>query len=88
VFLAAAFVSARRWQWGGARVIDRIRVFAIVWIIVPIAFFSLSGSKLTAYILPVLPAVALLIGDRLTRVFAERRARVGDGFARAPAEFD
>ena len=53
-----------------------LRVFALVWIVVPIAFFSFSGSKLTAYILPVLPAVALLIGDRLMRLFRELRGEI------------
>jgi hypothetical protein len=30
------------------------------WLLVPLAFFSFSGSKLPAYLLPVFPAVALL----------------------------
>jgi 4-amino-4-deoxy-L-arabinose transferase-like glycosyltransferase len=72
IFLAAAFISARRWKWRGETALDRLRVFALVWIIVPITFFSLSGSKLTTYILPVLPAVALLIGDRVTRFLREQ----------------
>lgn len=76
MFLAAAFISARRWQWRGQTAIDRLRVLALVWIVVPIAFFSLSESKLTAYILPVLPAVALLIGDRLTRLLSEPRGEM------------
>jgi 4-amino-4-deoxy-L-arabinose transferase-like glycosyltransferase len=71
IFLVAAFISVRRWRWRGQTAIDRLRVFALIWIIVPIAFFSLSGSKLTAYILPVLPAAALLIGNRVTRLFRE-----------------
>jgi 4-amino-4-deoxy-L-arabinose transferase-like glycosyltransferase len=73
MFLAAAFISARHWRWRGHAAIDRLRVFALVWIIVPIVFFSLSGSKLTAYILPVLPACALMIGDRITRLLKEAR---------------
>ena len=64
VFLIAAFVSARRWLWRGAARLDHLRVFAFAWIIVPLIFFSISQSKLTAYILPVLPAVALLAADR------------------------
>ena len=63
--LVAAFVSARRWNWRGDAPLDRFRVFALAWIIVPVVFFSFSGSKLTAYILPVMPAVALLSGERL-----------------------
>ena len=37
----------------------------------PIVFFSFSGSKLPGYILPVLPAAALLVADRI----ASRNAR-------------
>ena len=33
----------------------------LMWALVPLVFFSLSGSKLPAYILPAVPALALLI---------------------------
>jgi len=42
--------------------------FALVWSAVIFVFFSLSGSKLPSYILPIFPALALLIGWQLTRV--------------------
>ncbi|HSP64511.1 MAG TPA: phospholipid carrier-dependent glycosyltransferase, partial [Pyrinomonadaceae bacterium] len=64
--LLAAFISARRWNWRGDAPLDRLRVFGLAWVIVPVVFFSFSGSKLTAYILPVMPAIALLSGERLT----------------------
>jgi 4-amino-4-deoxy-L-arabinose transferase-like glycosyltransferase len=64
--LLAAFNSARRWNWRGDAPLDRLRVFGLAWIVMPVIFFSFSGSKLTAYILPVMPAVALLSGERLT----------------------
>ncbi len=35
------------------------------WAIVPFAFFSLSGSKLPGYILPMVPPIALLCGKEL-----------------------
>jgi 4-amino-4-deoxy-L-arabinose transferase-like glycosyltransferase len=38
----------------------------------PIVFFSFSGSKLPGYILPAVPAVALLVADRLSVI---QRAR-------------
>lgn len=76
MFMLAALIGARRWKWRGATAFDRLRVFALAWIVVPIAFFSLSGSKLTAYLLPVLPAVALLIGDRITRILREQRGDI------------
>ena len=65
VFLGAAFASARKWQWRGNTPADRLRVFATAWILVPFLFFSASQSKLLAYLLPVLPAVSLLVGDRI-----------------------
>src|SRR5712691_1479347 len=66
IFLVAAFVSSRRWHWRGASAVDRLRVFGFVWVLAPVVFFSISQSKLGGYILPVLPAVALLVGERVT----------------------
>jgi 4-amino-4-deoxy-L-arabinose transferase-like glycosyltransferase len=63
--LVAALWGARRWAWPSAAAPDRLRVFAFVWLVVPVVFFSLSGSKLPGYILPALPGAALLVGDRL-----------------------
>lgn len=40
----------------------RLRVFLWLWVMLPVLFFSFSGSKLPGYILPVFPAIALLIG--------------------------
>jgi 4-amino-4-deoxy-L-arabinose transferase-like glycosyltransferase len=37
-----------------------------LWALVVLVFFSLSGSKLASYILPMLPALALLAGNYLT----------------------
>jgi 4-amino-4-deoxy-L-arabinose transferase-like glycosyltransferase len=42
--------------------------FAIVWSVFIFVFFSASGSKLPSYILPIFPAVALVIGWQLTRI--------------------
>lgn len=64
-FLVAALIGARRWQWRGQSSKSKLRVYALVWMVVPIAFFSLSGSKLPGYILPALPGAALLVGERL-----------------------
>jgi len=40
--------------------------FALVWAAVIFVFFSVSGSKLSSYILPIFPALALPIGWQLT----------------------
>jgi len=73
MFLGAAFFGSRRWQWRGGRPLDRFCVVAFSWIALPVVFFSFSESKLTAYILPALPAVALLIGERITCFLHARR---------------
>jgi len=66
IFAVAVFVAARHWRWRGNSSIDRLRVFCFVWIAVPLLFFSISQSKLPGYILPALPAIALLVGERIT----------------------
>lgn len=80
IFLGAGFFSSRRWHWRGRMPLDRLRVFGFCWVVVPLAFFSVSESKLTAYILPALPAAALLIGERITCFL---RAQAGDRVLRA-----
>lgn len=46
------------------------------WIIVPFVFFSLAGSKLPGYILPVVPPVAMLFARELMPQQASREYRV------------
>ncbi len=48
-------------------------MFALAWLLIPLAFFSFSGSKLPGYILPVLPAGALIAGERLTKFLSGDR---------------
>jgi 4-amino-4-deoxy-L-arabinose transferase-like glycosyltransferase len=74
-FLIEGLVEARRWRLRSNDSVDRLRVLALAWLLVPLAFFSLSGSKLPGYILPVLPAGALIAGERLTRFLSEDRDR-------------
>ncbi len=44
-------------------------LYLFLWATVIFVFFSLSDSKLVPYILPVLPAAALLLGKTFSRVF-------------------
>ena len=67
-YLILALAKVRNWEWRGADRLNVMRVFAFAWLLFPIIFFSFSGSKLPGYILPALPAAALLVADRLTRV--------------------
>jgi 4-amino-4-deoxy-L-arabinose transferase-like glycosyltransferase len=49
-----------------------LRLYLLLWLVVPLIFFSLSRGKQEQYMLPLVPAVALLVagrwGDRLTGV--------------------
>jgi 4-amino-4-deoxy-L-arabinose transferase-like glycosyltransferase len=58
---------------------DELNLFLLIWLLVPVVFFSLSQSKLPGYILPALPAGALLLADYV------RRHVVGDHLPGTPA---
>lgn len=51
-------------------------LFLMIWMIVPLAFFSLSQSKLPGYILPAIPAATLLLADYLRRQFSAKLPRL------------
>jgi 4-amino-4-deoxy-L-arabinose transferase-like glycosyltransferase len=70
VALVAVFDSAR--DWLRQRRIqdpskDGFAIFLLIWFLLPVLFFSLSQSKLPGYILPALPAGALLLSECLRR---------------------
>jgi 4-amino-4-deoxy-L-arabinose transferase-like glycosyltransferase len=68
VYLIIALAKVRRWDWRGGDSASIVRVFSLASLLLPLIFFSFSGSKLPGYVLPALPAVALLAADRLTTV--------------------
>ena len=55
---------------------DRHDALLAWWIVVPMVFFSFSGSKLPGYILPVVPAVAMICARELRRE-SSRLFRIG-----------
>ena len=74
VFVIVAFVeSVRIWRSERKSVSAepdfefQFRGFTCCWLVVPIVFFSLSQSKLPGYILPAIPAGAVLLADYLRR---------------------
>lgn len=76
VFVCAALVESLRTWWRerttSARESDlelQFHVFLCCWLFVPIVFFSLSQSKLPGYILPAIPAGAILLGEYLRHHF-------------------
>jgi 4-amino-4-deoxy-L-arabinose transferase-like glycosyltransferase len=82
VFVTAAFVQRVRLWWNkpiptGGNDCDfehQFRSFACCWLIVPVAFFSISQSKLPGYILPAAPAGALLLADYLRQRLQQNEA--------------
>jgi 4-amino-4-deoxy-L-arabinose transferase-like glycosyltransferase len=52
---------------------DSWRLFLLIWMLVPLLFFSASQSKLPGYILPAVPAGALLVGEYLASRRGEDR---------------
>ncbi len=78
VFVIAAFVEPIRAWWAERKSVFtdpdfdlRFNLFACCWLIVPIAFFSISQSKLPGYILPVVPAGGILLANYLRRHLAD-----------------
>ncbi len=75
--VVSCLVSAVRWR--GAKPAaakhdlesssgDTFEPLLAIWTLVPILFFSISHSKLPGYILPALPAGAMLLANRLWRM--------------------
>ena len=76
VFVIAALVDSIRLWWADRNVVRsepdfelQLRVFACCWLVVPVVFFSISRSKLPGYILPAVPAGAILLADFLREEF-------------------
>jgi 4-amino-4-deoxy-L-arabinose transferase-like glycosyltransferase len=67
IFVAQLGATLNRWRDLFTAPEQQLSLFLWLWVIVIVGFFSLSTSKLTGYILPVFPAVALLIGGQLER---------------------
>ena len=56
------------------RSLDRERLFLILWIGVPLLFFSFSSSKLSHYILPIYPPLAIIAGAAVAKALTDASA--------------
>ncbi|MEB3322293.1 MAG: glycosyltransferase family 39 protein [Synechococcaceae cyanobacterium] len=64
LFLPVAVARLRPWRaavWRALPPGDDLALFALVWLVVVVAFFSAAATKLPGYILPALPGGALLV---------------------------
>ena len=50
-------------------------LFSLSWLLVPLVFFSFSGSKLPGYILPAVPAAIILTAEYIWRLVRKRQSR-------------
>jgi 4-amino-4-deoxy-L-arabinose transferase-like glycosyltransferase len=57
------------------RSLKRQYLFLILWIVVPLVFFSLSSSKLPHYILPIYPALAIIVGTAFANALTDSSAK-------------
>jgi 4-amino-4-deoxy-L-arabinose transferase-like glycosyltransferase len=78
VFVVASLAETIRVWWTARReILDSERaldVFLVIWVAVPVAFFSLSQSKLPGYIVPALPAGILLLAEYVRRGVADGKS--------------
>ncbi|HLZ40960.1 MAG TPA: glycosyltransferase family 39 protein [Candidatus Sulfotelmatobacter sp.] len=81
VFIIAAVAESVRIWWRERKswlaepdVQFQFRVFACCWLFVPILFFSFSRSKLPGYVLPAIPAGAVLLADYLLTHLEQKSA--------------
>ena len=78
VFVIAAMVRPLRIWWAERKTVSpepdlewQFSLFACCWLIVPVVFFSISQSKLPGYILPSIPAGAVLLALYLRQRLAD-----------------
>ena len=64
---SGAWQTIKDWRERFDPVSDKWRIFLWLWVLIPVIFFSFSGSKLPGYILPVFPAVAMLVALELEK---------------------
>ena len=76
VFAIAALIRPVRIWWAERKTVSsgpdldlQFNLFACCWLVVPVVFFSLSRSKLPGYILPSVPAAAVLFANYLRQQF-------------------
>ncbi|HZM88200.1 MAG TPA: glycosyltransferase family 39 protein [Blastocatellia bacterium] len=85
-FVLVAFAGMAPWCFFLIPAIGRLRslgssrysllVLAWIWAVIPIVFFSFSESKLPGYILPSVPALAVILGAEVERFWSGERSRL------------
>jgi 4-amino-4-deoxy-L-arabinose transferase-like glycosyltransferase len=66
-FLLEGILQPAFRRWTEQSPLIKAQAFAFAWLLIPLVFFSFAQSKLPGYILPVVPAAALIAGQRLAK---------------------
>jgi 4-amino-4-deoxy-L-arabinose transferase-like glycosyltransferase len=69
-------VQSSKFKVQSKKKVSPLLIFAFAWMLVPLVFFSLSGSKLPGYILPALPAALILTADYVYKFVQKSKLRV------------
>ena len=69
VFLPQAIKDIFKGGWKNLCEKNSEMIFFLLWIIFVVAFFSISSSKLAPYILPIYPALSVIVGAWLAKVW-------------------
>ncbi|MGA8152535.1 MAG: glycosyltransferase family 39 protein [Terriglobales bacterium] len=72
--LAALGQSVRAWGAEGREMLgseSALNAFLLIWLVVPVLFFSFSQSKLPGYIVPALPAGTILLAEYIRQHLTE-----------------
>jgi 4-amino-4-deoxy-L-arabinose transferase-like glycosyltransferase len=81
LFAAAVWKSVRSISHSPSRPLAcpscPLLLFSFSWLLVPLVFFSLSGSKLPGYILPAVPPAAIITALFISKLIEQRRWRIG-----------
>jgi len=70
--VSAANVPIAQYLKKGVEATDRWKLFAFLWMLFPVVFFSFSGSKLPGYVLPAVPGAALLLANNLDEIWSAK----------------
>ena len=68
IFLAQALYNQCRKAWQAPQQ-HGTELFLLLWVVIIFLFFSIPRSKIIGYILPIFPALALLVGNYLSMVW-------------------
>lgn len=75
-FLLIPAAARLRWLKPSSEARDSLISLAWIWVVLPVVFFSFSESKLPGYILPISPALAVIIGAEIERAWNSDRNRL------------